>query len=192
MQKSFQKNWKEKAADTPKSEVVNIDLMKLRFGSYTWEINPSEVKVEYKKETDEEVNVNKNVRFISSGTKLRRVEGKGTFFGEGKEEKYEALEKLFLKGKEDVLVLPGSKPFMAEFTFLRQLYPEGSESIGYEFIFYECIKNEYQNPEFIKSAMDESLWDIAFRFNLDINALVMKNPHIENINFIKENEVMYL
>ena len=183
---------KEKTADIPKSEVVNIGLMKLRFGNYTWEINPSEVKVEYKKETDEEVNVNKNVRFISSGAKLRRVEGKGTFFGEDKREKYEALEKLFLKGKEEILVLPGSKPFLAEFTFLRQVYPEGSECIGYEFVFYECIKSEYQNPEFIKSPKDESLWNIAFKFNLDINTLVMKNPHIENINFIKENEVVYL
>ena len=183
---------KEKTADIPKSEVIATDFMKIRFGNFEWEINPSEVKVEYEKKIAEEVNVNKSARLISSGMKLRRVEGRGTFFGENSKEKYEALEKLFLKEKEDILVLPGSKPFKAEFTFLRQTYPEGSECIGYEFVFTECVKNGYKNPKYIKSAQDESLWDIAFRFNLDINTLVMKNPHIENINFIKENEVVYL
>ena len=166
--------------------------MKIRFGNFTWEINPSEVKVEYEKKTAEEINVNRNAGLISSCMKLRRVEGRGTFFGENYKEKYESLEKLFLKEKEDILVLPGSKPFKADFTFLRQVYPEGSESIGYEFVFTECVKSEYQIPKYVKSAEDESLWDIAFKFNLDINALVMKNPHIENINFIKENEVVYL
>ena len=56
--------------------------MKIRFGNFTWEINPSEVKVEYEKKTAEEINVNRNAGLISSCMKLRRVEGRGTFFGE--------------------------------------------------------------------------------------------------------------
>lgn len=169
-----------------------MELINIRFGDLCFDINPSEIKVEYETAGTEELYAGSGGEYVKGGMRLKKVKGKGVFFGENAAENYEQLEKLFTASKTQMLILPGTKPFNAEFTFLRQTYPEGSEHIGYEFIFTEEKILRAENPKMIYAQKDESLWDISHRFGINIDELVKLNLHIENINFLKENEVVYL
>ena len=169
-----------------------LELIKIRFGSLIWEVNPSEIKVEYENAADEEFYINGTSQLFSEGMKLKKVKGKGIFFSDEPDKEYGELEKVFLKGGEDMLILPGTVPFKAAFTGLKQYYPEGGDYIGYEFVFTECKAYEREKPKLIYVEADESLWDIGYSFGVETDELVRLNPHIENINFTKEGERVYL
>lgn len=169
-----------------------MDKVNIRFGDFCFEINPSEIKVEYESAAQEQLYIGEGSALVKGGLRLKKVKGRGVFFGEKMGENYALLEKLFVQQKEEILILPDTKPFMAEFTFLRQYYPEGGEYIGYEFVFTQVQTESKELPQSIKAAKDDSLWDIAYKFGCDTDELLRLNLHIENINFIKENEVVYL
>lgn len=169
-----------------------MELIKIRFGDFTFETNPSELKVEYSLKTKENEYIGEKSKLSLSCEKLKRVKGRGVAFGEGAIKTYEKLENLFLKSKEDMLVLPGTKPFKAMFIELSQSYPEGSECISYEFVFSEVETNKKETPSFLITEKEESLWDISYALSLDIDLLTEKNTHIENINYIKKGEKIYL
>ena len=169
-----------------------MELINIRFGDFCFDINPSEVKVEYETADGEDLYIGNGAELINGGMHLKKVKGKGVFFGENAEENYEELESLFMASKVRMLILPSTKPFNALFTFLKQTYPEGSEHIGYEFVFTEQRVTNGENPKMIYAQEDESLWDISYRFGIDMDELLKLNLHVENINFLKENEVVYL
>lgn len=169
-------------------------MIAISFGEFSWQVNPTELTVQYERETSERVLPGKGALLGASGRKLRKVSGKGCFAGAERGEQFASLEELFLGGAAKTLILPGIRPFSASFTALEEVQLGGDELITYRFTFLETAAREEKIlPESILTeAEGESLWEIAYRWGREIEALAEKNRHLPNIGWIGKGERIWL
>lgn len=169
-----------------------MNLMTMRFKSFTWQINPTALNVERARNLKETVLPFAATRTVDLGEKKRRVTGQGYFTGEDCMEQFRQLEALFAIGGPGNLELPGLEPFWAVMDSLKLLGEEGGKLAKYSFSFTEAWSGEvYRGQGVHKAAAGESLWDYAGRFGWDIEELRRANPHIRDIACLEQGEEVY-
>ncbi len=158
-----------------------MDLMKISFGNFDFEINPETLIVE-----GGEIIENTRSHMFHMGSKLKKVVGEGYFFGDDAAIKYDRLENCAKQGAL-YLILPNIKPFSAVLSNLQAEFLPEKELLKYKFVFIEANEKESLVPQEIKIAkMGQSLWD--FEGEKSIEWLVKNNPHIRYINSLNAGE----
>ncbi len=149
----------------------------MRFGAFPWSLNPTELRVEDGRRTQETVFPFPALQ--DTGPLLRTVSGRGFFAGETAAEQFAGLRAL-LAGGAQVLTIPEYGPIRAVLTQLDLL--RGSiRLIEYTFIFQESPAKESSQPCPPPTALlqeGETLWHLAARFSLPIERLLALNPQI--------------
>ena len=169
-----------------------MNLMTMRFKSFTWRINPTALNVEYAKNLKETALPFSGTQAVDLGAKKRRVTGQGYFTGGDCMAQFRRLEDLFAAGGAGNLELPGLEPFWAVMDSLKLLGEEGGGLVKYGFSFIEAWAGErYQGQGVHKAAAGESLWDYAGRFGWDMEELRRANPHIRDIAWLEQGEEVY-
>lgn len=184
---------KENHADTRLSEVKAVNQEKgragsIRFGSYVWSVNPSELMVTRKGVVSSEIN--KEVFKIDKAQVT--VSGKGCFFGTGAMDKFIDLQKITDEGRKEVLYYPGGRIFNASLTELKLLGKPGAEKAEYSFSFSGKPEEDILARESLTAAGGESLWDISNIYGIPIEKLVSLNRHIRDINYLNKGDTICL
>ena len=153
-------------------------LMAMSFKGLCWQVNPTELNVEYAQNIRETTLPFAGSRLTDLGVKKRQVTGKGYFVGSTCMEQWRKLEELFRQGGPGNLQLPGLEPFRAVLSGLRLLGEEGADIVKYSFAFTEVWAGE-------------SLWDYAGRYGWDMELLRVANPHIRDIACLELGEEVF-
>lgn len=127
----------------------------------------------------------------SLGRELRRIEGEGEFCGKDCIAQYQALEQLHIRSKRAKLVLPHMEPMYAYLKELKMTAKPVDDVLSYRFLFIEAqsLRPEAQNTEFYLTKTDgESLWDIAYAYDVPIERLTVLNPQIPLIDELSRGE----
>ncbi len=158
-----------------------MDLMKISFGNFDFEINPETLIIE-----GGEIAQNTNSHMFHMGSKLKTVTGDGYFLGEDAAVKYDNLETCAKLGAQ-CLILPSIKPFNAVLTSLKAEFLSEKELLKYSFVFFEANESQSLERQEVKFAKQgESLWD--YEGDKSIEWLVKNNPNIKYINSLNEGE----
>lgn len=169
-----------------------MNLMKLKFRDFTWPDNPAELKVTYGNHVREIPRLYGQSRTENLGSYKRKIKGRGFFTGTDCMAVFEALQEAFSAGT-GFLQLPGQKPFQAVMDELVLLRAEGENLLEYSFSFAECAAEEKQAAGTVCTAKaGESLWDYAYLYGCEIEALIARNPHIPYIGSLREGERVML
>ncbi len=166
--------------------------MTLRFRDFTWRVNPTSLRVECGRSLKETA-----LPFAGSwtedlGPKKRRVTGEGYFTGVDCMDQWQRLERAFQQGGPGSLQLPGLEPFLAVMDSLKLLGEAGDGLVRYGFSFTEHWAGEaWRGQGRHKAAAGESLWDYAWRYGWDMEALRQANPHIRDIAALEPGEEVF-
>lgn len=161
---------------------------KIRFKGYEWEHNPETLKVV----TEENISEHKlpyGTSYTSkNSTKCRVVTGGGKFAGYDCIAQFNELLKLQKKPLSGVLTLPEQKPFYAYFKKLELKCEPTDNVVSYSFEFLEDSEKNYTYKEKTYHTVEsgETLWDIAFNYNENIDELVKLNPEIKRVDELDE------
>lgn len=169
-----------------------MSLMSMSFGDFTWEINPTELTVEYENTLVERILPFYGTNVENIGRKSRTVKGVGYFVGEDALEKFDLLEEVFFGGENAVLTLPNKMPFVAVFKSLGMVGVTQENVVKYTFTFVE-VQGDEKNfvPAMVTAKEGESLLKYANMYAVPIETMVEKNRHIRYINWLDEGEVIY-
>ena len=156
-------------------------LMTMSFKGLFWQVNPTELNVEYAQNIRETALPFAGSRLADLGVKKRQVTGRGYFVGSGCRE-----------GGPGNLQLPGLEPFRAVLSGLRLLGEEGADIVKYSFAFTEVWAGEsYRGQGVHRAEAGESLWDYAGRYGWDMELLRAANPHIRDIACLELGEEVF-
>ncbi len=161
---------------------------KIRYKGYEWEHNPETLNVLKEDNINEQDLPSENsiVRHYSS--RCRRVSGKGKLVGEDCLKKFNELVKLQSGTESGILSLPNIKPFYAYFRKLELLCEPSPKVITYSFEFIEdSEKNFIVRENLYHTVSDgETLWDISYKYKVDIETLVSLNPEVKRLDELSE------
>ncbi len=158
-----------------------MDLMKLSFGSFDFDVNPETLIISGGENME-----NTSSTMFYLGTKQQSVKGEGYFFGSDCAAKFEQLSKIAKDGA-NYLILPKLTPFYAVLTELRAQFLPDNDLLKYDFIFVEANeKSSVENNCVLYAKQGDRLWD--FVGSKSIDWLVSHNRHIRHINNLKEGE----
>lgn len=170
-----------------------MELMTMRFGGLTFPVNPTALRVEYSRSVQETALPYQGSRLEDMGPRKRRVTGEGYFTGPTRGEKWQALQALFEQGGPGYLQLPGQGPFLAVMSQLEFIGEPGPQLLRYAFTFVEEQgAAPYTGGRVHAAAAGESLWDYAWRYNCDMDALRRANLHIRDIACLEQGEEVRL
>jgi len=90
----------------------------------------------------------------------------------------------------------GYEPFFARFALLELNQPPAEDFISYRFVFLEesnAVPKRYsEGVKFHTVEEDETLWDIAFRYDVPVESLLKENQHIRRPDCLKTGEKVSL
>lgn len=167
-----------------------------RFCGYTFSHNPSKLKVYNSKNISEQaLPLAKNI-IQDLGDKACVIEGEGEFCGETCFDQYQNLLWLFNHKKTGLLSLPSISTITANFTYLSLIGEPKDNVIAYKFIFIEdtlkTVKENETKPSRHTVNVNETLWDIAYKYNIKIEKLLELNPDIIRPQFLQEESSVKL
>lgn len=171
-----------------------MKLCPMRFCGYTWHHNPKSLQIASGKKVVRLQIPYENDVLQNFGEKPVVISGTGELYGDDCLEQYKALEKEYEKGKSGVLCLPILSPFYACFESLKMISQPSASVLTYSFSFVQ-IRKRQTLKHFEKSVEvkeNETLWDIAYESDMDIEELVLLNPDIMFINDLKSVEEVHL
>lgn len=131
-------------------------------------------------------------RFISG--KPRLIRGEGELYGGDCLEQYEALYSMYAKGERGVLSLPHMPPMYAYLSALSVTAEPEDDVLGFSFTFTQTRGDAVSGSPGagLTAGAGESLWDIAYENDMDIETLVALNPHIPRIGRLSGGEKVRL
>ena len=157
-----------------------MELALMRYKGFTLGCNPYSLEVTSETNTSDYILPHSGERYEDLGRRCRVIKGKGELRGKDCLEQYAKLYSLQAKGGEGVLSLPTMEPVVALFTKLTVVANETPDKISYSFQFNEVCSEKTPVSEkvhIIKA--DETLFDIAYKYSVDVDSLVKLNPHIK-------------
>ena len=155
----------------------------MRFGGMSLSHNPSKLTV-----TDaagvmrlSSPGSSPDSRYIARRPRI--IKGEGELYGGDCLSQYEALHEMYMLGQRGVLALPGMAPMYAYLSELGMTAEPTDDVLGYTFTFTETGGEATAvSPETsVTAGSGDSLWDVAYRYGIDIETLVALNPHIPHI-----------
>jgi hypothetical protein len=167
-----------------------MTISTMRYKGYSWSHNPKTLKVSTEDEIKEQVILENNSFVRKLGNKGRVITGTGQLYGEDCIKQYEALLKLQSKEGSGILSLPDTLPFYAFFKSIELACDPTPEVVTYNFEFIEDLsKTSAGQRKIYHSALsEETLWDIAYAYNIDIEKLVELNPRLKRVDELSEGE----
>lgn len=173
---------------------MNLNFMEYK--DYIWPNNPQKINVTTRKNIKEIVIPFGGNLFQDYGREKRIVTGTGEFFGPNCMEQFNCLFNVFKDTGSGYLRLPNINPFLAVFKSLEILEQAVPNVITYSFEFWEEVTsnnekiNEFKNYHIV--LIGETLWDIACKYNIEIETLINLNTHIKNINQLTAGDLVKL
>lgn len=155
-------------------------ISNMRFGDFEWEHNPLSVQVLHSNSLRKHTLYSQGSFVCALGRKLRVVKGKGEFAGKDCLEKYKELSCAFSKGQKALLSLPFETPFYAYFTELSLVAQPAPDFCEYTFEFTEAQTGKAKNTPavYIPQSEGETLFDVAYAFEVDVETLRKLNPQL--------------
>lgn len=169
----------------------------MRFGNMMWQINPDEIKITRDRKLSLQSDGSRSILF-DGGEKGATVKVSGCFFGENADAMAAELENLMIRGNTEALYLPGMGLIRAKLKKLERQGTGGFSKAAYSMEFLEMKLPAGQKiPELISgktymASGGESIWDVADVCKLSAEELVRLNPHIRQINLLREGEILWL
>lgn len=165
-------------------------VSKIRYKDFLWEHNPKTLKVTTEQQLCQKIIPNGNAVVQDIGAKSRVVTGTGMLCGSDCLEQYNDLLELQSKKGSGILSLPNTKPFYAFFKSIELACEPTPDLVTYNFQFIEDLsKSKTEDLCVYHSAVyNETLWDIAYDYGVDIHTLVLLNPQIKRIDEIQLRE----
>ena len=164
----------------------------MSFRSYVWPCNPETVRVERARNTAEFKIPGGTGVVQATGSAPRKVTGSGRFTGSGCMEEFRRLSEALSSGGSGTLRLPGTAPFSAVCVSLSMKGAPRPNCTEYEFVFLEDAfsgeEDTPDEPEVYVCTGGETLWDIANRYGMGVDALRAENPQIEWPNALAAGE----
>lgn len=166
-------------------------LAKIRYKGYSWVHNPKTLKV-----TKEQILRENQIPFGKSdiqdlGGKSRVISGTGQLCGEDCLIQYQQLLELQSLEGSGILSLPDTKPFYAFFKSIELDCDPTPEVVTYNFVFIEDVSRSRVSTEptyYTVLSNYENLWDISYKYGVDMNTLVSLNPQIKRIDELMKGE----
>ncbi len=155
-------------------------LATMRFSDLEWKYNPLTLKITHE--------LSHSKRFLPDLTevvedprvRVNVITGKGELFGEDCLEQYKEIERVFRSGKKGVLTLPNRAPVYAFFTKLYAEATDAPDLVVYGFEFVEAYTQDRADDlEYHIGNGWDSLYSIAYEYNVAVEKLVELNPWIK-------------
>ncbi len=158
----------------------------MRFCNFSFPYNPTTLSINKELSYEEVPNNYNSSILLNNGQKARRVSGSGAFIGENCTENYNVLLSFLNKHTSGILNIYNTKPFYATLVKLNLTLNSTPNCIEYEFLFIENFQNiSDQNIEFLYVLEEnETIWDVAIKFNKSVHEIYLLNPQIKIINEI--------
>ncbi len=156
-----------------------MTLATMRFAGLEWKYNPLTLKITHELSHKKRVMPNSGEAVADTVLRVNVISGKGELTGEDCIEQYKELEKVFRMGRRGVLTLPDRAPVYAYFTKLYAQATDTPELIEYGFEFVEETAGEADKPCYHTGNGWDSLYSIAYEYNVALERLVELNPWIK-------------
>lgn len=164
----------------------------MKFKGYSWHHNPREIVFENTKQLNETLAPFDKSVVQNTGRHNMRISGEGELFGDDCIEQFKELLALFREGGSGVLTIAGMPSVYAEFESLKLVGKPRPDVLSYSFAFRELMEEREDKRREIIAAENETLWDISYRFGIDIDTLVRLNPQVKRPDIITAGEVVRL
>lgn len=164
----------------------------MRFCGYTLHHNPKSIEITDKRNLAELKIPYEGSLIQDMGNGLKAVMGNGEFFGPNCMSQYKMLLVLLQEGRCGLLSLSGYGPIFARLASLKLSQPPAEDFLSYRFVFIEERKeapaNFAEGEKYHTAEETETLWDIAFRYNTAVEALLNLNLQIRRPDCLKAGE----
>lgn len=180
-----------------------MTLTSMSFDGYSWEFNCQNLTFSH--------SGNVNIpRYPYGGSVIQDfgrqnciITGSGYFVGETCADMYNRLRDKFDQSGVGILTLPGFPPIKAFFNKLVIKGEPKPDLLGYEFEFIE-VDDKYQDVSSVNSGTGsakiirkivpdgETLWDISYKYGINIDKLVELNPQVRRPDIPIESEAVQL
>lgn len=169
-----------------------MQLIKMKYKEYVFDINPSSIKFDHSKTVANQSILNHFDNSSVMSVKPISIIGSGILVGDDRFEQMVLVQNLFNKKDSDYLFLPGFSPIKAYFSELSFSLNSNKNAISYSFKFVEDNqgKKEYYDFGYTIAKKGENLFDIANRLNVEVELLVGKND-FEDLFAVKEGDKVY-
>lgn len=167
----------------------------MQYKNYIWTHNPKNIEILGNRDVKENTLPYFGSVFQDYGRKKRIVKGIGEFFGSDCLSQYDTLFSLFKEGGEGFLFLPKISPFLAIFKILSLVDEPAPNVVKYSFEFWECISEKPKITNLFNYHIvsgNETLWDIAYLYNVKIENLLYLNKNIKSPNNLTTGEKVLL
>lgn len=178
-----------------------MKLSRMRFKGFVWPHNPRVYTMEYERKMAVDKVPFGRYQLQSLGLTRRVMKGEGEFVGEDAYVRFKELASLFYQDTPGVLVHPLWDTTSAWFVWLELAQEPRADYVKYRFEFWEdypgydsTVKKAALPPKEEKGVQTgavwytvvqgDTLWAIANRRGLTLEALVALNPQIKNPNLI--------
>lgn len=166
------------------------------FKSFVWPNNPKNINISIVKNSNTYHLPGLGPFMQQIGKDYKIICGSGEFFGKNALNQFNQLSKLYtessLSGK---LLIPPIEPINAYFCELYITEQSNPEIIAYKFKFIEDTNNIIQNIKnnhtksnrayYLKN--NETLWDVANKFNISIDYVLNLNKNLSNPYDVEPN-----
>lgn len=165
-------------------------LSRMRFKGYSWEHNPKALKLTSTEQLSEQVVPQGKFRIQDFGARSRVVSGTAQLYGDDCLQQYHLLQKLQNQSTSGVLSVPDMQPFYAYFKSIELACDPTPDLVTYNFEFIEDLTKKAENNDKVYHIVkeDETMWDISYAYDVDIQQLVELNTHIKRLDELEEGE----
>lgn len=183
-------------------------LSPMRYKGYTWPHNPRVYSIDYERKMAVHKTPFGLFRLQDLGRTCRVMEGTGEFVGEDAYGQFGQLANVFYENGAGLLVHPLWQPANAYFVSLRLEQEPRPDYVRYSFSFWEddswytglARRETAENSGaaetvqgggresgavFHRVVKEDTLWAIARKYGLTLEALIALNPQIRNPNLIR-------
>ena len=164
----------------------------MKFKGYKWHHNPRELVFEDEKKVSELTAPFDKSVVQNAGRRNMRISGEGELYGEDCLDQFLRLLELFREGGSGVLSIAGIPSVYAVFESLKLVGRPRPDILTYRFVFRELMEERDDKLREVTAAPNENLWDISYRFGIDIDTLVRLNPQVRRPDEMTAGEVVRL
>lgn len=168
-------------------------LATMSFGNYEWKINPFKIEVVSGVQKNSLSFPFGNAKVQSVCKKSTVYRGTGEFSGSDCLLQYRELEKLFERGRKEILCVPDMPAVYAWFTSLSLVGDATEDLLRYSFEFVQAEASfgaGMQKYHICKEG--ETLYDIAFDYGTEMEKLAQLNPCIRRPDELAKGEKVWL
>lgn len=170
-----------------------MKLVPMKFKGVSWRHNPREIKFECKKSVNELKAPFEKSYIQDMGRKNMLISGTGELYGSDCMQQFNELLELFKEGGSGVLSIPHMPGIFAVFESIKICGEPKPDILEYSFVFREIMEKKSCVPptmHIVKSG--ETLWDIAYCYDIPIDLLVKLNPNVKRPDEIYEGAEVVL